>query len=138
MCSLGSRGDAPGLKAFCALVFSLSHSTENAGVFNKPLQRTSFGAGLYYYKEAPLGPEYREGRWNPLHHFYKRQMKCKLQPPLAPKPQSWAASVSQSCINKFSSVKPAEVLLTGPLRVLGGSPGPCDSAYSVCVAERQE
>lgn len=58
---LGISGDALVPKAFCTLGFSLSHSRENAGGFNKPFQRTAFGAGLYYHRRTALGSEDEEG-----------------------------------------------------------------------------
>lgn len=78
-------------------------------------------------EELPWDQKTREAIWKLLHHFHKSQMKCKLQLPLASKPRPQAASASQSCNNKSSSVRPAEVPLTDPLRVLGGGPGPCNS-----------
>lgn len=87
-------------------------------------------------EEVPWDLNTRRAIQNLLHHFHKRQVKCKLQLPLAPKPHPRAASVSQVLNNKFSSMKPAEVLLPDPLWVLGGSPGPCTASVDfVCAGE---
>lgn len=114
-----------------------AHNREIARVFNKPFQRTPFGAGLYYRRRIPLGCGYEEGLWNVVHHFHKSQMKCKLQQPLAP--MTLAASASQSCKNKFSSAEPAEVLLTDLLWVLGAAQAlVIVSVDWVCAGERKE